>query len=200
MIGYLEGKLVWASQDMVIISVQGLGYEVNYKNNFALSDLGSDLKLYIVHKISEYGQNLFGFSSSIEKVIFENLDNIKGIGSKIIFGIMSEKEIRTFSDLQTLTLDELVKIPGVGKSTAQKFLLALSNKLKKEISLDEIEANNESNNLEKIYENEINVLVEWGINKKSVLAYLKENKSQLSNYDGRLLIQNILKEFGKKGR
>jgi Holliday junction DNA helicase RuvA len=197
MIGYLEGKLVWSSQDMVIISVQGLGYEVSYKNNFALSDLGCDIKLFIVHKISEYGQTLFGFASSMEKVIFESLDNIKGIGSKVIFAIMTEKEIKTFSHLQVLTLDDLVKIPGVGKSTAQKFMLGLSNKLKKEIDLEDMQGEIPSN-LEKVYENEINVLVEWGINKKSILSYLRDNKEGLSEYNGKLLIQNVLKEFGKR--
>jgi hypothetical protein len=41
-------------------------------------------------------------------------------------------------------------------------------------------------------------LVEWGINKKSILSYLRDNKEGLSEYNGKLLIQNVLKEFGKR--
>lgn len=196
MIGYLEGKVIWADQSNLIISVNGLGYEVNFSNEFSSSDFGNELKIFITHKKSEYGESLFGFSTLQEKIIFESLDSIKGVGSKVIFTIMSQINIKSFSDLQDLKLDDLVKLPGVGKSTAQKFLLGVSNKLKKEINLEEIEGTTKEN-IEDRYKGEIELLVEWGIKKTQLLSYLKENNHLLADKDSSLIIQTVLKNLGK---
>src|SRR5687768_13698099 len=128
MIAYLKGKIKYTDTKVIILDVQNVGYEINFLNNFTRSDFGSDLEVYIVQKFSEYGVSLFGFSTMEERIIFEVLDNIKGIGSKSIYAIMSLLEIRTASDLQKISLNDLVGLPGIGKSTGQKFLLGLSTK------------------------------------------------------------------------
>lgn len=197
MIGYIEGTLIWSTTNLIILSVNGLGYEVYFHNNFTHSDYGLIKKVFISHKISEYGETLYGFESIEEKLIFENLENIKGVGSKVIYTIMSELVIKSASDLPSISLDSLVKLPGVGKSTAQKFLLGLSNKLKKEFDLESLKSET-SDELEKKYKNEIELLVEWGMRKSDLVAFIKDNQSSLADMNSDQLIQTILKSFKKK--
>jgi Holliday junction DNA helicase RuvA len=178
----------------VIISANGIGYEIAYPNNYVVSEYGETRRLFLSHKVSEYGESLFGFASIEEKIIFEQLENLKGIGSKAIFTIMSILEIRTIADLQNISLDQLVKLPGVGKTTAQKFLLALSNKLKKEFNL-EYQDKAAQKDVESEYKNEIALLVEWGMKKSELIHYIKENKPQLEGKNSDQVIQHLLKAF-----
>ena len=196
MISYLQGTLIWADKNTVIISPTGVGYEVKYENTYVVSDYGSTVVLFITHKISEYGESLFGFATIEEKIIFDQLENIKGIGSKVIFTIMSALSIKTISDLQNLSLDNLVKLPGVGKATAQKFLLALSGKLKKEFSLEFLEEV-QNKDIETLYKNEIDLLVEWGMHKAELVAYLRDNSEVLAGVGSDRLIQIVLKNLKK---
>jgi holliday junction DNA helicase RuvA len=196
MISYLEGKLIWSDKSSVIVSPAGIGYEVNYENSYVVSEYGSIVRLFITHKISEYGESLYGFLTIDEKIIFDQLENIKGIGSKAIFTIMSSLQIKTISDLQNISLDQLVKLPGVGKATAQKFLLALSGKLKKEFSLEyQDEAKNKD--IETLYKSEIELLVEWGMKKSELVAYLRDNSEVLAETNSDKLIRRVLKDFKK---
>jgi Holliday junction DNA helicase RuvA len=195
MIGFLKGTIVWADQRNIILSINGLGYEVNCYNEFTTSDLGKEIALFITQKISEYGQSLFGFKTIEEKIIFESLDSIKGLGSKVVFTIMSELKVSGISDLQNLNLDQLVKLPGVGKSTAQKFLLGLSNKLKKEFDLEKLKET--SADFASKYKGEIDLLVEWGMKKSELLDFLKENSEFIEGKSSESIIQLVLKNFRK---
>lgn len=195
MIAYFHGKLIWAENQSIIISANGVGYEVNYFNEFTNSDLGKDLTIFVSHKISEYGQVLFGFNSIEEKIIFEELDNIKGVGSKIIFTIMGALQINNWAKLQTLKLDDLTKISGVGKSTAQKLLLGVSTKLKKDFDITggEVKVNNKD--IEKKYSEVISMLEEWGIKKKNLLEFFGRNDDMLDGKPAEKIIEYTLKNL-----
>jgi len=192
MIAYINGKLVFASEITAIVSVGGLGYEVYYKNNFVNSDFGSEIELFITHKSSEYGDSLFGFKTIEEKILFEDLTNIKGIGSKIVYSIMSELNIRTYSDLYNLKLDVLTKISGVGKNTAQKFLLGISSKLKSDFVL---ESQNDSVDISKKFDEIIETLVGWGMKKAHLIEFISKNYNEISGLSNEKAIQFILKNM-----
>lgn len=195
MISYLHGQLIWAGSNVIILSVNGLGYEVNFYSNLTTSDLGSELRIFTTHKISEYGQVLYGFSSIEEKIIFEELINIKGIGAKVVFTIMGALEINSWEKLQTVKLDDLTKVQGVGKSTAQKLLLGISTKLKKEfvIESESIKVNNKT--IEIKYSEVITMLEEWGIKKKTLVEFFGINDGELEGKATEKIIEYTLKNL-----
>jgi len=195
-VGYLEGKIIWSDTKNILLEVQGIGYEINYYNAYVASEYGAILNLYVTERKSEFDENLFGFGSIEEKLLFESLISIKGLGARLIFTIMSELKIRSLLDFNTIKLEQLVKLPGVGKTTAQKFLLAISNKLKKEFDLESIKKNDTSS-LESQFKNEIDLLKEWGMDKKDILLIIKENFETINDLSSGQLIQFILKQ-GKK--
>ncbi len=195
MIAYLHGKLIWAEPNAIILSINGLGYEVNYVNEFSISDYGIEFDLFTTHKISEYGQTLFGFRKIEEKIIFEELNNIKGIGSKVVFTIMSALKITSWSDLQNTKLDDLVKITGVGKSTAQKLLLGISTKLKKDFDINGDISKQDSKTFEKKYNEVINMLEEWGIKKKILVEFFANHDSELADKSTEKIIEFTLKNL-----
>lgn len=196
MIAFIEGKLIWADRDTAIIAAQGVGYTIHIKNTWTSSEFGTEKRLFLSHKISEYGETLYGFETIDEKMIFEQLENIKGIGSKAIYTIMSDLQLRTVSDLQSIVLDQLVKLPGIGKTTAQKFLLGLSNKLKKDFNL-EYEEKVQKQEIQTQFKNEIELLVEWGMKKNELLDFIKENPDLFANKNSDQVIQILLKNFRK---
>jgi Holliday junction DNA helicase RuvA subunit len=197
MIGYLNGTIVWSDNSKIILSVNGVGYEVYYPNYIASNEYGSSMALYIASKISEYGQALYGFNSIEEKLIFEILDNIKGVGSKAIFTIMSILEIKTFSQLKDIELDDLTKLPGVGRSTAQKFLLGLSTKIKKDFDLEKVKTVNNKSAIESTYKNEIELLVEWGMRRVDIVEFIANNKESFEGKSSESVIKLILQNFRK---
>ena len=194
MIGYLSGRIVWANQNNIILDVNGVGYEVNYKNNLTIGDFGTSKSIFITRRISDFGEAQYGFDSIEEKLIFETLLTIKGIGPKAISQIMHDLGIKTIGDLKQITLDQLVKVDGVGKTTAQKFLLGLSTKLKTEFDIEKINSSDEKN-IENKFDDAINVLVEWGVKKKNIIEFLNKNIHVVEEMKTEKVIEYVLKNM-----
>lgn len=195
MIAYLSGKIVAYTYETVIISVKGLGYEINYFNDFSSSDLSTKRSFFISHKISEYGQTLYGFDTFDERQLFEVLTTIKGVGAKVIFKILSSLTIKNIETLRNIKLDDLVKVDGVGKSIAQKFLLGLSSKLKKELSMDELTNETAITKEMPEYEDIFRSLAEWGIAKKDMQKIVTRYKDELEGKPQEYIVRFILKEI-----
>lgn len=192
MIGYLKGRVVHIESSKIILDVQGLGYEVNFSvHNINLS-VNDSIELYVVQKTSDYGASLYGFLTISEKKIFESLDNIKGIGSKAIFSMMTFLSIKSIEDLHNVRLEDLTPLPGIGKTTAQKFLLGLSTKLKKEFSL---ENDIKQSGLEDSYKDIVDLLVDWGIKKKDVIDFFHTHNIALKQMKSQEIIKFALKEL-----
>lgn len=194
MIGYLSGRIVWANKNNIILDVNGVGYEVNYKNNITVGDFGTSKKIFITRRISDFGEVQYGFDSVQEKLIFETLLTIKGIGPKAISQIMHDLGIKNIGDLKQITLDKLVKVDGVGKTTAQKFLLGLSTKLKTEFDMEKINSSDEKN-IENKFDDVINVLVEWGVKKKNIVEFLHKNIDVVEKMKTEKVIEYVLKNM-----
>jgi Holliday junction DNA helicase RuvA len=177
MIGYLKGNLVWSDYLNVIINVNGLGYEVNYKNNFSSSDLGKPIEIFSSHKVSEYGETLYGFTTVGEKILFDELSGIKGIGARTVYSILSELDIKNYAGLKSVTIEDLTGVSRVGKSTAKKFLLAISDKVKKEF--DVLSDDGEKKSIKDEFSDIISVLTEWGMAKKDLESFISKHYTEL---------------------
>ena len=132
MIAFLRGTLLETHPNQAIVDIAGVGYDVQIPvSTFsALADAGSEVKLRIHTHVREDALLLFGFFTEDEKTIFEKLISISGIGPKLAITVLSGLPT---SDLVTAIrngeVQRLVRIPGVGKKTAERMILELREKL-----------------------------------------------------------------------
>ena len=196
-LGYIKGKPIYYDKTKIILVDQSIGYEINYELNKSDDSLPEKIELFIVHKSSEYGETLFGFDTLEQKKIFEFLDTIKGVGSKAIFSIISQLQLKTFGSLQKINIDELIKVPGIGKSSAQKFLLGLSTKLKSTKDLEEIISSSKVD-VEVLYKAEITMLKQLGMNKSSIIDILTIDYDNIKDKRSEDIIRYILQSANKK--
>ena len=132
MIALLRGKLLEKHPNQAIVDAGGVGYDVTIPiSTFsALPDAGAEVLLRIHTHVREDALALFGFLTAEEKLIFERLISVSGIGPKLAVTVLSG--IPT-SDLASAIrggqVAQLVRIPGVGKKTAERIVLELKDKL-----------------------------------------------------------------------
>ena len=128
MIARLEGKLSDKQAPCVLIDVNGVGYEVNVSLNtlVSLPEIGANLALLTHFVVREDAQTLYGFISSRERKLFRALIKVNGVGPKMALGILSGMTVDEFS---TAVFSEdiglLVKLPGVGKKTAERLVIEM---------------------------------------------------------------------------
>jgi holliday junction DNA helicase RuvA len=131
-IALLRGKLLEKHPNQVIIETGGVGYDVviPISTFSALPDSGSEVKLRIHTHVREDALSLFGFLTLDEKTIFERLISVSGIGPTLAIKVLSGMAT---SDLTAAIrnghVEQLVRIPGVGKKTAERIVLELKDKL-----------------------------------------------------------------------
>lgn len=132
MIGRLTGILAEKQPPQLLIDVNGVGYEVEASMNtfYKLPPLGESTTLYTHMVVREDAQLLFGFSDEHERVLFRNLIKTNGVGPKLALAILSgvnpEEFIRCLHNEDSATL---VRIPGVGKKTAERLIVEMKDKL-----------------------------------------------------------------------
>jgi Holliday junction DNA helicase RuvA len=132
MIAYLRGSLLSKRPNQAIVEIQGVGYDVTIPiSTFsALPAAGAEVRLQIHTHVREDALSLYGFATVEEKGLFEKLISVSGIGPKLAITVLSGLAT---GDLNTAiragNVDQLVRIPGVGKKTAERMVLELRDKL-----------------------------------------------------------------------
>ncbi|ALT79479.1 MULTISPECIES: Holliday junction branch migration protein RuvA [unclassified Roseateles] len=136
MIGRLTGVIAEKSPPQVLIDVQGVGYEVDVPMStfYNLPGLGEKVALLTHFVVREDAQILFGFLSSEERGTFRQLIKITGVGPKMALSLLSGLSVAELAQAVTKQeLGRLVKVPGIGKKTAERLLLELKGKLGAEL-------------------------------------------------------------------
>ncbi|MFN3713286.1 MAG: Holliday junction branch migration protein RuvA [Alcanivoracaceae bacterium] len=134
MIGQLRGLLVDKRAPWLLLEVAGVGYEVEAPMTvfYQLPDLGQELVLFTHFVVREDAQLLYGFSSRFERELFRALIRVNGVGPKLALSILSGMEAeRLVRCIENQDCTTLVKIPGVGKKTAERLLIEMSDRLAK---------------------------------------------------------------------
>jgi Holliday junction DNA helicase RuvA len=132
MIAHLRGVLLEKHPNQVIVDVNGVGYEVTIPVSAfsSLPEKGAEVRLHIHTHVREDAIALFGFVSLADKALFEKLITVSGIGPKLAVAALSGL---TGADLASAirsgAVEQLVRIPGVGKKTAERMVLELRDKL-----------------------------------------------------------------------
>lgn len=134
MIGRLTGELVEKLPPSLLIDVAGVGYEVEASMNtfYKLPEVGTFVTLYTHFVVREDAQLLFGFADRQERSLFRQLIKVNGVGPKlaltILSGISAEEFVRSVHNEDTAAL---VRLPGVGKKTAERLIIEVKDKLDK---------------------------------------------------------------------
>lgn len=134
MIGRLTGELVEKLPPTLMIDVAGVGYEVEASMNtfYKLPDVGTFVTLYTHFVVREDAQLLYGFADKQERSLFRQLIKVNGVGPKlaltILSGISAPEFVRCVHAEDTAAL---VRLPGVGKKTAERLIIEVKDKLDK---------------------------------------------------------------------
>jgi len=134
MIGYLQGNLLRTAPERVLMDVQGAGYEVHIPLSTFYEiekQSGQRVALFIHTHMREDGIALFGFWTEREKLLFEKLIGVGGIGprlARVILSGMAPDDL--LAALASGDLGRLSTIPGIGKKTAERMVLELKDKMR----------------------------------------------------------------------
>ncbi len=134
MISFLKGKLVHKEPAYVIIDVNGIGYQVMISlNTYSEIKDKEDIKLFTHLSIREDAHILFGFANEQERGMFLNLISVNGVGPSTAMMVLSSLSP---NDLRNAIIREdsatLQAVKGIGGKTAQRLILELKDKVKKE--------------------------------------------------------------------
>jgi Holliday junction DNA helicase RuvA len=132
MIGFLRGAILEKHPNQVIVDVGGVGYDVTIPiSTFsALPAVGSEVRLRIHTHVREDTLSLYGFLTEDEKTLFEKLVGVSGIGPKLAVTVLSGlPTAELVGCIRQGLAEHLVRIPGVGKKTAERIVLELRDKL-----------------------------------------------------------------------
>ena len=133
MIGRLKGTLLTKQPPTLLLDVNGVGYEVDAPMStfYLLPDVNQEVVLHTHLVVREDAQQLCGFATENERRMFRSLIKINGVGARlalsILSGISADDFARCIQDSDTATL---VKLPGVGKKTAERLVIEMRDRLK----------------------------------------------------------------------
>lgn len=132
MIGHLRGTVLEKHPNQVIVEAAGVGYDVQIpiSTYTSLPGEGSAVALRIYTHVREDALLLFGFATAEEKLVFERLISVSGIGPKLALAVLSGLPTADLvTAIRNSDVQRLVRIPGVGKKTAERIVLELKDKL-----------------------------------------------------------------------
>ena len=198
MYDYLKGVLKDKNFPYCTVEVNGIGYLllVNYRTMNSLCELDLEIKIYtkLIHK--EDSMLLCGFKSKQDRIIFDILTSVSGIGTKVAFALLDEFETNELVD--TVMNDDYKKISrtkGVGPKMAQKIVLEIKDKLTKvetttNLAVSKIENNILSN---ETLSQTITVLESLGYNKNEYTKALDTAIAQMKKDNAEELLKEVLK-------
>lgn len=133
MIGRLKGEILEKYPPQLVLDVNGVGYEVDASMNtfYRLPGVGQTVTLFTHMVVREDAQLLYGFYERQERTLFQTLIKVNGVGPKLALTILSGISVSEF--VQSVQFEDtaaLVRLPGVGKKTAERLLIEMKDKIK----------------------------------------------------------------------
>ena len=133
MIGRLQGILLDKGDGEILVDVNGTGYEVELPDSsfYQLGEPGQPVVLYTHFVVREDAQLLFGFCEKQDRELFRLLIKVNGVGPRMALGILSSMDGRQLAGCVARNdINALVKLPGIGKKTAERLLIEMRDRLK----------------------------------------------------------------------
>ncbi|CCP03485.1 Holliday junction ATP-dependent DNA helicase ruvA [Erwinia amylovora Ea644] len=133
MIGRLRGIILEKQPPAVLIEASGVGYEVQMPMTcfYQLPDIRQEAVIFTHFVVREDAQLLFGFNSKPERALFRELIKVNGVGPKLALAILSGMSAQQFvTAVERGEIAALVKLPGVGKKTAERLVVEMKDRFK----------------------------------------------------------------------
>ncbi|WP_420265342.1 Holliday junction branch migration protein RuvA [Candidatus Magnetominusculus dajiuhuensis] len=188
MIGSLRGKILRKKPDMVLLEVNGVGYEVHCPISVLTSipGEGQSVFLFIYTHVREDILQLYGFLKEEERFIFTKILSVSGVGPKLALAALSGLSADKFaSAVNSNDIDTLTAIPGIGKKTAQRIVLELKEKLPVSTAF-----------INRDYEDALSALVNLGYKRTDIIHILETlNKKGIRDLES--LLKESLKLLSK---
>lgn len=194
MFAYIKGSLEMKFKNYLVIDVGGLGYKIFMSENAinTIGEIGDIVKVFTYYRVREDDVSIFGFKTQEELRMFELLLSVSGVGAKSALVMLSCIQPSDFA-IAVISNDVklLTQIPGIGAKSAQRIILELKDKLKKEQSKEKLEEVSRSK------KSEINNNVQEAISALMVLGFTKKDIEKAFEH---LDIDNLsLEDLIKKG-
>src|SRR5690606_25077148 len=187
------GKLTYKGPTHVVVDVGGVGYYIVISlNTFERIKSQEECKLFISFQVREDSHTLYGFFEEGERRLFEHLISVSGIGpstARMILSSITPSEIQTAIIQADITLIQRIK--GIGPKTAQRVVLELQDKLKKEGPDTLIHMPKNQN----VYDEALSALVMLGFTKNKVEKLLQSIYAENSSITVEQLIKEALKRL-----
>lgn len=192
MIGRLTGTLLEKHPPQVLLDIQGVGYEVDVPMStfYDLPAIGTQTTLYTHLVIREDMHLLFGFATESERRTFRQLVKISGVGARTALALLSGLSVPDLHHaVATQDSTRLIRVPGIGKKTAERLLLELRDKLDLAmINLDQAPAPTHGNDV-------LNALLSLGYSDREACWAVKQIPANANVTDGiRLALQLLSKD------
>jgi holliday junction DNA helicase RuvA len=132
MIGFLRGRITAKQPPTVVLDVNGVGYELEapMSTYYGLPGIGTEVTLCTHLVIREDAHTLYGFATEAERRLFRSLLKVSGVGPRIAMGILSGITVDGFQRcVETQDVTALIRIPGVGRKTAERVLIDLRDRV-----------------------------------------------------------------------
>jgi len=132
-IGRLRGQILEKQPPLVLIEANGVGYEVQLPMTcfYELPDLGQEAIVFTHFVVREDAHLLYGFNNKQERALFRELIKVNGVGPKLALAILSGMSAPQFvSAVEREDITTLVKLPGVGKKTAERLVVEMKDRFK----------------------------------------------------------------------
>lgn len=207
MLAYIKGELAAKQIGYIVIDVGGLGYKV-FMSELAIDkigNIGEQIKVHTYYRVSEDDISIFGFLTQEELRLFELLIQVSGIGAKTAISILGCIEPSQFAiAVISNDVDTLKKLPGIGAKSAQRIVLELKDKLKKEEQITELSnaTIQQNTNIKKAII--MDSKVEEAISALQVLGYSRKDIDKVlevidvQNLSLEEIIRQALKEISKR--
>ena len=133
MIGFLRGRLTAKHPPGLVVDVGGVGYEVEAPMStfYGLPAVGTDIHLFTHLVVREDAHILFGFGTERERRLFRELLEVSNVGPKLALSLLSGMSVDNFLlCIEAQDADTLVRIPGVGRKTAERLLIEMKDRIK----------------------------------------------------------------------
>jgi Holliday junction DNA helicase RuvA len=191
-IGRLCGLLVLKRPPLVLLDVQGVGYEVDVPMStfYQLPNIGENVTLHTQLIVREDAHQLYGFLTEAERSAFRQLLKVAGVGARTALAVLSGLSVADL--VQAVTLQEsgrLTNIPGIGKKTAERLLLELKDKMGAELA-----AGLPASRLAAASSDVMHALLALGYNEREATAAIRSVPEGSSVSDG---IRQALKSLSK---
>ena len=197
---YISGKIVEKKTTYVVIDANGIGFYITIPISTydKLGKVGTFGKLYIRFHVRENEQRLFGFATKEERVVFDSLLKVAGIGPKIAISILSGITIKDLFDvISRQDVKLLSTVPGIGQKSSERIIVELKDKFDDLLPRDYVEytitpeAQNFVNDAE-------DALISLGYSKANVIKKIQKYISENTPSSAEDIVKAIIRNFYSK--